>query len=107
MRLSSKDHEESAMPAKRQLTMRQIRRLLRLQHEGAATREIGRVLGVARSTVQDALARAKAAGLVWPLPEELSEEELAGRMFSRPGVSVGARRRAEPDWASLTRELRR
>jgi transposase len=95
------------MSKTRRLTVRQIRRLLRLQHEGAATREIGRVLGVARSTVQDALARAKAAGLVWPLPEELSEEELAGRMFSRPGVSVGARRRAEPDWAFLTRELRR
>jgi transposase len=28
-------------------------------------------------------------------------------MFSRPGVVVGARRRAEPDWAFLARELRR
>ena len=94
------------MPKKRQLTVRQIRRLLRLHYEGTATRQIGRVLGVARSTVQDALTRAKAAGLAWPLPETMGEEELAGRMFSRPGVVVGARRRAEPDWAFLARELR-
>ncbi len=40
------------MPARRLLTMRQIRRALRLHHDGAATRDIGRVLGVARSTVQ-------------------------------------------------------
>jgi transposase len=95
------------MPKKRQLTVRQIRRLLRLHHEGTATRQIGRVLGVARSTVQDTLMRAKAAGLSWPLPETMGEEELAGRMFSRPGVVVGARRRAEPNWAFLARELRR
>ena len=64
------------MPAKRQLTMRQIRRLLRLQHEGAATREIGRVLGVARSTVQDALKRAEAAGVSWPLADDVTDEAL-------------------------------
>ena len=64
------------MPAKRQLTMRQIWRLLRLQHEGAATREIGRVLGVARSTVQDALKRAEAAGVSWPLADDVTDEAL-------------------------------
>jgi transposase len=107
IRLSSKDHEESAMPAKRQLTMRQIRRLLRLQHEGAATREIGRVLGVARSTVQDALKRAEAAGVSWPLADDVTDEVLTERLFARTRSAVGARRRPEPDWALLIRELRR
>jgi IS30 family transposase len=51
------------MPAKRGLTMRQIRHLLRLAHEGVSTREIGRVLGIASSTVQDNLGRARVAGL--------------------------------------------
>jgi transposase len=95
------------MPKRRQLTVRQIRRLLRLHHEGKATREIGRALGVARSTIQDALKRAVAAGVVWPEAEGLADEELEARMFSRPGVKVGIRRRAEPDWALLVRELRR
>ncbi|WP_157182338.1 helix-turn-helix domain-containing protein, partial [Methylobacterium sp. WSM2598] len=46
------------MPARRQLTMRQIKQMLRLAHDGVSSREIGRTLGVARSTVQDNLARA-------------------------------------------------
>ena len=51
--------------------MRQLRYLLRLHHDRVSTREIGRLLGVARSTIQDNLKRAAAAGLQWPLPEEL------------------------------------
>ena len=61
------------MPAKRGLTMRQIRHLLRLAHEGVSTREIGRVLGIASSTVQDNLGRARVAGLAWPLPDDLTD----------------------------------
>ena len=41
------------MPAKRELTMRQIRQMLRLHHDGVSAREIGRTLGLARSTIQD------------------------------------------------------
>jgi DNA invertase Pin-like site-specific DNA recombinase len=51
------------MPAKRELTMRQIRQMLRLARDGVSAREIGRTLGVARSTIQDNLKRASAAGL--------------------------------------------
>ena len=54
---------ESGMPAKRKLTMRQLRQMLRLARDGTSSREIGRLTGVARSTVQDALKRAEAAGL--------------------------------------------
>ena len=50
--------------------MRQLRQMLRLAREGVSAREIGRTLGVARSTVQDNLKRAEAAGLRWPLPAE-------------------------------------
>jgi IS30 family transposase len=46
------------MPAKRELSMRQLRPLLRLHHGGVSARGIGRRLGVARSTVQDNLKRA-------------------------------------------------
>ena len=51
------------MPARRELTMRQIRQMLRLAHDGVSAREIGHRLGVARTTVQDNLKRAAAAGL--------------------------------------------
>lgn len=36
---------------------------------------------VARSTVAEYLRRARAAGLSWPLPEELDEETLERRLF--------------------------
>ena len=62
------------MPAKRELSMRQLRHLLRLRHDGVSAREIGRRLGVARSTIQDNLKRAAAAGLAWPLADDVTDE---------------------------------
>jgi hypothetical protein len=47
--------EEVLMPARSELTMRQLRQMLRLHHDGVSAREIGRTLGVARSTIQDNL----------------------------------------------------
>jgi IS30 family transposase len=91
------------MPAKRELTMRQLRQMLRLAHDGVSAREIGRRLGAARSTVQDNLKRAATAGLAWPLPEEMTEDTLERRLFAHAGVKTGARRRAEPDWAAARR----
>lgn len=51
------------MPAKRKLTMRHIRQMLRLAGSGTSSREIAVMLGIARSTVQDNLKRAAMAGL--------------------------------------------
>ena len=95
------------MPAKRELTMRQLRHMLRLAFEGVSAREIGRRLGAARSTIQDNLKRAVAAGLSWPLPDDLHDDALEQRLFAHAGVKTGARRRVEPDWAELARELKR
>ena len=90
--------------------MRRIRELLRLKFGGggASDRVIAGHLGVARSTVQDYLARAAAAGLTWPLPEDLTDDLLEQRLFGRPaGVAAGLRRRVEPDWPTLAREMKR
>ena len=95
------------MPAKRELTMRQLRYMLRLHHDGVSARAIGRTLGVARSTVQDNLKRALAAGLAWPLAGDLTDAVLEQRLFAHAGVRRGFRRRREPDWASLACELKR
>ena len=95
------------MPAQR-LSMRRIRELLRLRFgAGASDRAIARNLGVARSTVQEYLARAATAGLTWPLPDELSDEVLEERLFAGAGTKPGLRRRIEPDWAALVREMKR
>src|SRR3954463_13293858 len=99
--------EEIGMPAKRELSMRQVRTLLRLSHDGGSAREIGRRLGVARSTIQDGLKRAAAAGLAWPLADDVTDAVLEQRLFGRAGVEPGQRRRVEPEWAALARELKR
>src|SRR6202522_4593961 len=95
--------EEMGMPAKRELSMRQLRHLLRLHHDGVSAREIGRRLGVARSTIQDNLKRAAAAGLKWPLADDVTEEALELQLFGRAAIATGRRRRVEPDWAALAR----
>jgi transposase len=95
------------MPAKRELTMRQIRQLIHLDHEGVGAREIGRRLGLARSTVQDNLQRVRSAGLTWPLAPEMTDEALEQKLFRRSGVKPGLRQQTEPDWASLAREMKR
>ena len=95
------------MPARRELTMRQLRQMLRLHHNGVSAREIGRTLGVARSTIQDNLNRAQAAGIAWPLPDDLTDDIVEKRLFARAGLKAGFRRRVEPDWAALVREMKR
>lgn len=91
------------IPARRELTMRQ----LRLHHDGVSAWEIRRTLGVARNTIQDNLERARVAGISWPLPADSTDDVLEQRLFARAGVEPGRRRRAEPDWAALAREFKR
>jgi len=76
------------MPARRELTMRQLRQMLRLAHEGVSARAIGRMLGAARSTVQDNLKRAEAAGLAWPLGAEITDPHFSSGIPRIPLFSV-------------------
>jgi transposase len=62
---------------------------------------------VSRSTVKEYLARAAAAGVTWPLADELTDEFLEERLFAASGPRPGTRRRLEPDWAALVREMKR
>ncbi len=95
------------MPTQR-LSMRRIRQLLALHFgAGASSRAIGAELGIAPSTVREYLARAAAAGVVWPLGAEDTDESLMARLFVNAGVRAGARLHAEPDWPALMRELKR
>jgi DNA-binding MarR family transcriptional regulator len=70
------------MPAER-ITMRQAREIIRLKSSSMSAHEISRRLGMARSTVREALKRAESAGLSWPLPDGI-----AGFANSRTVISV-------------------
>src|SRR5260370_35592464 len=94
------------MPAER-VPMRSVREILRLKAEGLSDRAIARSTRLARSTVRDYAGRAVAAGLSWPVPEGLTDTALEALLFVRGGSAPGTRRKPEPEWAGLHRELRR
>jgi hypothetical protein len=85
-------HDEGRMPAKRELTMRYIRYTLQLASERISARQIGRMLGVARNTIQDNLKRAQVAGLAWLLPADLTadSDEVAQGSEPRPTIRSSA-----------------
>ena len=94
------------MPAER-LSMRQIREVLRLCFESRLPqRAAARSLGLGQGTVSSYLSRARAAGLAWPLPEDLDEARLEALLFP-PLSGIPADQRPMPDWAWVHRELRR
>ncbi len=95
------------MPAER-VCMRRVREILRLKFTAnVPIREIARRVGTAPSTVRAALERFRAAALTWPLPEHLSDSELEAALYNNGGTKQGYRRRLEPDWALIHRELKR
>jgi transposase len=88
--------------------MRKVREILRLKlGAGMPHKAIARSLGIAASTVRMTVERAVAAGLTWPLPDDLSDAVLEERLYGRAGTKQGHRRRAAPDWAMIHRELKR
>ena len=63
--------------AKPRLSMRKIKEVLRLKyHCSLSKREIAQSCQIGRSTVADYLWRAKQARVGWPLPEDLTDQEL-------------------------------
>jgi transposase len=95
------------MPTER-IAMRRVREMLRLRLDaGLAAREVARRTGVAPSTLREMFQRFRRSGLSWPLPLELSDPDLETRLYGPAGTKQGHRRRAEPDWAAVNRELKR
>ncbi len=65
--------------------MRKVKEVLRLRFElGLGQRQIARSCGMGLGTVHEYLERAVAAGIGWPLPEGLGEEELEAKLFGQP-----------------------
>lgn len=85
--------------------MRKIRELLRLKFAlGLSDRKIAASLSIARSTAQECLQRAAAAGIGWPLPEGLDDALLEARLYPVKPISLGIEL---PDFVHLQRELSR
>jgi transposase len=91
--------------------MRHVRDVMRLKSAGMPIREIARRVGTAPSTVRLTIRRFEAAGLTWPLVDDITDTELEARLFASagagPGTRRGHRRQAEPDWSAVHRELKR
>ncbi len=93
------------MPAKR-LSMRKIKEVLRLCSQGLSDRQIARSVKVGRTTVRQIRKKAEAAGLNWPLPDDLTETALEALLFPSH-TPAGVHPRPIPDWKYIHTELRR
>jgi transposase len=93
------------MPAER-LSMRQIREVLRLCYGSKLPqRSIAKSLRVSQGAVSGYLSRARAAGVRWPLAEDIDDTRLEALLFPPPS-GIPADQRPMPDWALVHRELR-
>jgi hypothetical protein len=79
---------------KKGLSMRRIRELLRLKtcEPNMSTRALAVRLGVAGSTVHDCQARLAAEDLVWPLPDEMTDEVLWKILRQHPPLAARAQK---------------
>jgi transposase len=87
--------------------MRKVKEVLRLRFEvGLGQRQIARSCGMGLSRVHEYLERAWVAGIGWPLPEGLGEEELEAKLFGNQPVQARAEPpRPQPDWKVVHEQL--
>ena len=84
--------------------MRKISEILRQRYDlKRSYRDVAQSLNIATGTVSDYLSRARAAGISWPLPEGITEEELYDKLFLP--VNQSSHQRPLPDWEWVHREL--
>lgn len=86
--------------------MRKIKEVLRLKYHCALSRrQIAHSCQISRSTVADYLHRAEKAGIGWPLPENLIDQELEQRLFPPQGA-VPISSKPLPDCDYIYQELK-
>jgi transposase len=86
--------------------MRKVRDLIRLSAQGLSGRQVAAALGVPHTTVADHLRRVSAAGLAWPLPEDMTDAALEAALFTKDPAPPGPARPV-PDWNHIHTELHR
>ena len=86
--------------------MRQIRQTLHLHYQaGLSYAQVGRALGVPKSTVAKMVSMARAADVDWALAQTLTDAELEARVYRPPVPRASSR--LEPDYALIHQELKR
>ena len=94
--------------SQQRLPMRKIRDVLRLTAAGLSSRQVAASLSIGGTTVIDCLQRARAAGVDWPLPEDITDEMLEARLYpAATAIAAMSARRPQPDWPIIHRELKR
>ena len=71
--------------AQERLSMRKIKEVLRLKWGcGLPNGAVARSCRISTSTVSEYVTRAKAAGLSWPLPDDLDDAGLVAMLYTTP-----------------------
>lgn len=91
------------------ISMRKIRELLRLRFEcGYSHLIIAKSIAIGETTVGDCLNRAKRANISWPLPFDLTDEQLEAILYpSVKDIPNAAEQRENIDWGYIHKELKR
>jgi len=88
--------------------MRYIRETLRMKYVcNCSNRTIARSLGVEKTTVKNCIDRAKAAGLSWPLPDNLSDADLERQLYPRSKSIQMVIKTKKLDLGKIHKELKR
>ncbi len=74
--------------------MRQVREILKLRLD----------VGLSTRVIAERLCR---EGLMWPLPDTISDSELEQRLYRSTAEKAVRRKQVEPDWSVVARELKR
>jgi transposase len=83
------------------------RDVLRLTYAlGMSRRLVSEATGIGKTAVGEYVRRAAAAGLGWPIPDEIDDAELERRLFPLAEASPSASR-TDPDWPSIHTEMKR
>jgi transposase len=89
------------------MSVRKIREVLRLKWAcGLSNRAVAASCRISSSSVSEYVSRAKAAGLSWPLPDDLDEAALMAKLFPEPQRPTDGAIPV-PDWSVVHGELKR
>src|ERR1700733_2607268 len=99
------------MPNER-LTMRMIREILRLHYaHGFGKKKISRSLGCSHQSASNYISRARTAGLTWPLPAELDDDDRLEKFLYPKKTDTGVGRpvnsKPQPDCNYIHEELKK
>jgi len=88
------------------ISMRKIKEMLRLKYEnGLSINKASVVCNIGRTTGQEYLRRFEVSGLTWPLPLEITDEEVENRLY--PVQTVKSSGKSLINFEYLIQELRR